>query len=133
MKLTLTLASILLLVVGCGSRTGTPQVKSQPIVEIQTEVLPTPKLPVPPKKDLKLKEIKDSNYSDKYMYPEDTKAAKKDPVVVTKTVPSTHSSAMTKEECISMISQEKFDKYTTMFGSQSASLKRCTMIKAMNK
>jgi len=133
MKQTLTLISTLLLFTACGSRTTTPILKPQPIVEIQTEVLPSPQRPRPPKKDLKLKEIKDSNYSDKYMYPEDTKAAKKDPVVTAKPLATPQSNAMTKEECISMISQEKFDKYTTMFGSESASLKRCTMLKAMNK
>lgn len=37
-----------------------------------------------------------------------------------------------KEECVQMISQEKFDKYTKMFGSEAASIKRCTMIKTMS-
>jgi len=40
---------------------------------------------------------------------------------------------MTKEECVSMISQEKFDKYTSMFGNEEASIKRCAMLKAMKK
>jgi hypothetical protein len=88
----------------------------------------------PPKKKIKLKKVEDTNYSDKYMYPEDTSAAKKDPKEknITPTVATT-SSVMTKEECISMISQEKFDKYTAMFGSEAASIKRCTMLKAMSK
>jgi len=37
---------------------------------------------------------------------------------------------MDKEECIAMITQEKFDKYTAMFGSEAASIKRCKMLKA---
>jgi len=133
MKLILTLMTTSFLVIGCGSRITTIPTQPQPVVEIQTEVTPTATAVKPPKKDMKLREIKDSNYSDKYMYPEDTKAAKKDPITVEKVAPTNHSNTMTKEECISMISQEKFDKYTAMFGSESASLKRCTMIKAMNK
>ena len=35
-----------------------------------------------------------------------------------------------KEECIAMITQEKFDKYAAMFGSEAASIKRCKMLKA---
>ena len=42
------------------------------------------------------------------------------------------SDQMSKEECIAMVTQEKFDKYTAMFGSEEASIKRCQMIKAMN-
>jgi hypothetical protein len=90
------------------------------------------KLPPAPKKHIKLKEVKDTNYSDKYMYPEDTASAKKDPVTKTET-PAVASSSMSKEECIAMISQEKFDKYSAMFGSEAASIKRCTMLKAMKK
>ena len=43
------------------------------------------------------------------------------------------SSKMTKNECIGMIGEEKFLKYTQMFGSESASLKRCKMLKAMKQ
>jgi hypothetical protein len=38
---------------------------------------------------------------------------------------------MTKAECISMIGADKFAKYTQMFGSEAASLKRCKILKAM--
>ncbi|MBA1420338.1 MAG: hypothetical protein FAF03_05620 [Epsilonproteobacteria bacterium] len=89
-------------------------------------------LPPPPKKKIKLKEVEDTNYTDDYMYPEDTKAAKKDPVEKQETI-AVSNGGMTKEACIAMISQEKFDKYTAMFGSQEASIKRCAMLKAMNK
>jgi len=132
MKITLTLLLTLGIFTGCGPRTPMPVVHIQPQPKVE-EIKPIPKAPVAPKRDLKLKEIKDTNYSDQYMYPEDTKAAKKDPVVKTVTPKVVSTGAMTKEACISMISQEKFDKYTTMFGSEDASIKRCAMIQAMNK
>ena len=131
MKLTLTIIIGLTLFIGCGSRGNHVRIiEKQP----QPAVKHTAKqntLPPAPKKNLKLKEVDDTNYSDKYMYPEDTAAAKKDPAKATEI--STTSNAMTKDECISMISQEKFDKYTEMFGSEASSIKRCTMLKAMNK
>ena len=133
MKLTFTLILGLTLFIGCGSRGNQvrivekkPQPMAKPIQEVQQN-----KLPPAPKKDITLKKVDDSNHSDTYMYPEDTAAAKKDPAKPTKT--STVSNTMTKEECIAMISQEKFDKYTTMFGSEASSIKRCAMLKAMNK
>ncbi len=73
----------------------------------------------------------DTNFNPEYMYPEDKnqKAEVAKPVET----PAAHTSAdtMDKEECIAMISQEKFDKYTAMFGSEAASIKRCKMLKAM--
>jgi len=78
-----------------------------------------------PKKNIKLKKVEDNNYSAGYMYPGETK---KKPVKVAQT---TKNTTMTKSECISMIGQAKFDKYTQMFGNEAASLKRCSMIKAM--
>jgi hypothetical protein len=38
---------------------------------------------------------------------------------------------MSKESCIEMIGQEKFDKYTRMLGGEAGAIKRCTMLKAM--
>lgn len=88
-------------------------------------------LPTPPKKNIKLREIDDKNFNADYMYPKDEQA-------VTKTVEKTPTplapasvGTMSKEECIGMISQEKFDKYTTMFGSEASAIKRCTMLKAV--
>jgi hypothetical protein len=131
MKLTLILILGVTLFIGCGSRGHHVQIiekQPQPAIKHTVE---KKTLPPAPKKNIKLKEVDDTNYSDKYMYPEDTAAAKKDPIKSTES--STTSNTMTKEECISMISQEKFDKYTTMFGSEAASIKRCAMLKAMNK
>ena len=136
MKLTLALIITSGLFVGCNSRPIHPIIekKPQPIVQQEPYRVQQSKLPPAPKKHIKLKEIKDTNYSDTYMYPEDTAAAKKDPVAKTATdTPIATSSSMSKEECITMISQEKFDKYSAMFGSEAASIKRCTMLKAMKK
>jgi len=122
-------------IVGCGSRgTNHIVVKKQPtLIPVarpkQHSIKKLP--PAPPKKEMKLKEVKDTNYSDTYMYPEDGAAAKKDPVVEAPV--TTPTSGMTKEACIAIISQEKFDKYTAMFGSEEASIKRCAMIKAMGQ
>jgi hypothetical protein len=118
-------------IIGCGSR-GNDHivVKKQPVAKPIPHTMKT--LPPPPKKEIKLKEVEDSNYTDDYMYPEDTKAAKKDPTEKQAPAPVTNA-GMTREECIAMISQEKFDKYTAMFGSEAASIKRCMMLKAMNE
>ena len=133
MKSTLTLIISIVFLAGCASRYGTQTIvqKSQPVVKAPIQQR---KLPPAPKKKIQLKEVDDNNYSDKYMYPEDTAAAKKDPITEKKpTISTLASSTMSKEECITMISPEKFDKYTTMFGSEAASIKRCAMLKAMNK
>ena len=119
--------------VGCASRSSDNIVvkkQSAPVAKPVPKMLKT--LPPPPKKKIKLKEVEDTNYTDDYMYPEDTKAAKKDSVETQKAVTVTNG-GITKEACIAMISQDKFDKYTAMFGSEEASIKRCAMLKAMNK
>jgi hypothetical protein len=85
-------------------------------------------MPPPPKKKIKLKEIDDTNFNAAYMYPEDTK--KKETVKTPTQTPIATPDTMNKEECIAMITQEKFDKYAAIFGSEDASIKRCKMIKA---
>ena len=85
-------------------------------------------LPPPPKKKMKLKKIDDTNFDAAYMYPEDTKKKEKVETPTETPIPSTDT--MNKEECIAMITQEKFDKYAAMFGSEAASIKRCKMLKA---
>ena len=126
-------------IIGCGTTRGTvsnPVVKHTPQPELETaqHAVPQSKLPPAPKKNLTLKKVDDKNYSDKYMYPEDTSAAKKDPVKTEgPTLVKSPTTNMAKEECIAMITQEKFDKYTAMFGSEDASIKRCAMLKAIKK
>ena len=89
-----------------------------------------------PKKNIVLKKVEDSNYSSSYMYPK-TRIKKITPskVKVVKTVQpkKTSITTMTKAECIGIIGTDKFAKYTQMFGSESASLKRCKMLKAMKQ
>ena len=104
------------------------RIASKPSLTSQT-------LPKAPKKNIKLKKVEDSNYSSSYMYP----GANKKPLPIKKAesssnvTPTTTSGTMTKAECIAMIGEAKFTKYTTMFGSESASLKRCKMLKAMKQ
>lgn len=121
----------------------TPPVKKQILKK------PTP-IPTPPKRKFKKKPkvvlppapesthvdkvIEDDNHQESYMYPEDGKAAKKDPVTtVPNKVETPNSEKMSKASCITMIGQEKFDKYSKMFGNEEASIKRCAMMKAMKK
>ena len=123
MKYTLvTLPLIMLLLTACGSETPTPAP-----VKKTTKTVERKAPPQAPKKTHKPKEVKDTNYETAYMYPEDNKK-KKEKVNTT----ANTSAVMTKDECVAMITQEKFDKYTAMFGSEEASIKRCQMIKAMN-
>ena len=86
-------------------------------------------IPKPPKKHIKLKMVEDDNFSPDYMYPETKKLKSPKPTtLVKKDVPSV--SVMNKDECISLIGQERFDKYAQMFGGDSGAIKRCKMIKA---
>lgn len=95
---------------------------AKPKIIKQTYIAP------PPAKKMKLKEVDDTNFSTAYMYPEDTqkKAEKESPVQA----PAATEKEMDKEECIAMITLEKFEKYAAMFGSEDASIKRCKMLKA---
>ena len=125
MKYTIIASIAIIFLAGCASDT-TPTVAPPVVKKVDANVVP-PK----PKKDIKLKEVEDTNYSSEYMYPEDT--VKKEKVAAPSQTPIAPDSGMNKEECIAMISQEKFDKYAAMFGSETASIKRCNMIKAMNQ
>jgi hypothetical protein len=113
----------------------TPKVRQPVKKEVQPVKKYTP--PPPPKKKIELKEVQDDNYSPEYMYPEDKykkdKLVEEKPTVSTETPVETAAPAMSREECISMIGQEKFDKYTEMFGNEAASIKRCTLLKSMQK
>lgn len=117
-----------ILLAGCASN-NPPPVKKPVIVKDQNI---SNVAPPTPKHKGELKVVEDTNYSSAYMYPEDS--VKKEKVVApTQTAPLVTDTGMNKEECIAMISQEKFDKYTEMFGSETASIKRCNMIQAMNR
>ena len=84
-------------------------------------------LPPPPKKEIKLKDVNDTNFDADYMYPQTNS---KKSIETSTQSPVVSNDTMDKAECIAMISQEKFDKYTAMFGSEEASIKRCKMLKA---
>jgi len=38
---------------------------------------------------------------------------------------------MSKAECVSMLGQEKFDKYAQMFNGDAGAIKKCKMLKAL--
>ncbi len=130
-KLWIPILSTSLLMVGCVTQQTAPVIK-QPVKEVKAPIKHTPA----PKKDIELKEVEDTNFSSEYMYPE-TKTKKKKPVAVAKidptepATPATSTSNMSKSECISMIGQTKFDKYTQMLGDEASAIKRCKMLKAM--
>ena len=136
-QISIALTTIALLLAGC-TQSSVPvapkpvvkKVAPKPVVKKPAPVVKK-QLPPPPKKDIKLKEVDDTNFNPDYMYPEDkqipSKTVEKTP---TPTAPAV-TGGMSKEECIAMITQEKFDKYTAMFGSEEASIKRCNMLKAM--
>ncbi len=78
------------------------------------------------KNNVKLKKVEDNNFNSDYMYPQ-AKAKQATRVAQTQTAPT----AMGRAECISLVGQEKFDKYTNILGSEGASIKRCIMLKSM--
>ena len=130
--LLIALITTALLVVGC-----VEQPKPQ-VVKVVEKPKPKPKkkyvAPKAPKKNIKLKEVEDENFSSEYMYPD---AKKKETVKVAETTtPVTSESSpvevsMNNSECIAMIGQEKFDKYSQMYGGASGALKKCKMLKAL--
>lgn len=122
MKYSIVALAILMLLGGCDQPTVEKKENKTPHVVKQTY------LPPPPKKKIKLKEIDDTNFDSAYMYPKDTK--KQENAVIPEQMAVSAAETMDKEECIAMITQEKFDKYTAMFGSEAASIKRCKMLKA---
>jgi len=124
MKLQILAIATLLFVTGC--------VQQQPVIQ-ETKVVKKEKkkqyTPPPPKKKIELKEVEDENFSSEYMYPETKK--KSTEVKKTETTAAPAASGMTKNECVAMIGQDKFDKYAQMYGGESASLKKCKMLKAL--
>ncbi len=94
----------------------------------KTKTQPKPIYSALPKVQHKLKKVEDTNFSPDYMYPETaTTQPKKKKQASTKTV----TEQMSKEECIGMIGQEKFDRYTQMLGSEAGIIKRCVLLKPM--
>jgi len=137
MKFTLFFSVLSLLFVGCTSSNSVPPQYRVATTTTQAPIVKTNR-DMRPKHEMK--EVDEKNFSDSYMYPEDGKLAKKDPVkkVLAKAESNTTiapvvvtSSAMGKAECIAMMGEDKFIHYTQVLGSQSAAIKRCAMLKAM--
>ena len=135
MKLWIPILSASLLMIGCATQQTAPVIK-QPAKVVKDVNATKSYAPAPPKKKIELKEVEDTNFSSEYMYPE-AKTKKEKPVAVAKTdstevvTPTVSTSSMGKSECISMIGQVKFDKYTQMLGDEASAIKRCQMLKAM--
>jgi len=123
--LTLLLASAFLLL-GCNEQPQLQQpmqIKKKPVANTYSNV------PKPPKKKIELKEVEDENFSSDYMYPD----ANKKPEKIEKLVAETPAADtdMTRTECISMLGQEKFDKYAEMFNGDAGAIKKCKMLKTL--
>ncbi len=125
MKYTSIALTALIFLAGCASNNTQPTIKKE-VKKVVVDSNVTK--PQKPKKEHELKEVEDTNFSDAYMYPEGS--VKKAPATKVAVAPVATSGTMNKAQCIAMISQEKFDKYSAMFGSEAASIKRCQMIKA---
>ena len=122
MKYSIVTIAILILLGGCDQPTVEKKETNPPLIVKQTY------LPPPPTKKIKLKKVDDTNFDASYMYP--TESKKRNKTDIPKQIAKSTADSMNKEECIAMITQEKFDKYAAMFGSEAASIKRCKMIKA---
>ncbi len=123
----ITLLGSAFLLLGCNPQQ--PKVKQTKVIkEVNTKKTYVPKAP---RKNIKLKKVEDENFSSEYMYPEtDKKSAKKveESSTVTDTAPAV---MMTASECVSLIGQEKFDKYSQMYGGDAGAIKKCKMFKAL--
>jgi len=137
MKLWILILSASLLMISCTTQQSAPRLR-EPVKVVPDTNTTKMYAPAPPKKKIELKEVEDTNFSSEYMYPE-AKRKKGKPVAVLQTdtrdeavaVPSPSPNSMGRGECISMIGQEKFDKYTQMLGDEASAIKRCKMLKAM--
>jgi len=130
MKLWIPLLSASLLMLGCTAQKA-PVVKAPPVKKVVKKKPKRTYVAPRPKKNIKLKEVEDTNFSSEYMYPKAKRKKEKTVKVAKAEATKAPSSSMTKAECISMIGQNKFDKYTQMLGSETSAIKRCQMIKAM--
>jgi hypothetical protein len=146
------LACSALLLDGCGASVNIPVRVAKRKAETDTatrsaaarsdkEVEKSAPLQAPPRKP-KLKKVEDDNFSPEYMYPESTGKKRKrsssssdaqnrkEDSATPKATPTPAS--VTKEECIALIGETKYDRYVEMLGSEAAALKRCTLLKAID-
>ncbi len=130
MKHLLAISALALLFVGCAPQ----QPLYRPVPAPKPKPKPKPAVtPVKPAKIHELKEVQDDNFDPEYMYPQTPKKKYKEPVSQKSvdTTPVINASQMSKEECIGMIGEVKFDKYTQMLGGESGAIKRCVLLKSM--
>jgi len=127
MKYGIVTLTVIIVLGGCDQPTVENTVTNKEVKTAQV-VKQTYLPPPPPKKEIKLKDVNDTNFDAAYMYPKESK--NKETVAVSSQKPAAVEGTMDKAQCIAMITQEKFDKYTAMFGSEAASIKRCKMLKA---
>lgn len=124
----LSLIFLTLLITGCSS--NQPETLSaKEAATPQTQTIPK-YTAAPPKKSFKPKIVQAENYTTEYMYPSN-KVQSVSTNKENQDEQNTETETMTKEECISMIGEEKFNKYTEMFSGEEAAIKRCTILKAM--
>lgn len=142
MKYSISFVPILLLIIGCAPQNNraTPESGQTGHISAIGQNIPKEtigkKIPPRPKKTIQLKKVEDDNFSPEYMYPEDREKRTESIASAqqeTPAPPEAPGPIITKEECINMIGQEKFDKYTALLGSEEASLKRCEIIKKVQQ
>jgi len=47
--------------------------------------------------------------------------------------PAATTATMTKDKCISLIGQEKYDEYTQKYGSETAALRKCLILQRLHR
>jgi len=47
--------------------------------------------------------------------------------------PAAATSTMTKDKCVSLIGQEKYDEYTRKYGSEAAALRKCLILQRLHR
>ena len=123
------LICLALLVAGCSS--NQPEKVYAEGEEVSKTATPQKHTAVPPKRSsFRAKAVERENYTSEYMYPSN-KAYPAPVKQAENTEANLTGGGMTKEECIAMIGEEKFAKYTEMFSDETGAIKRCTILKAM--
>ncbi len=137
MKFYILSTAIVLLISGC-SQQKEVIVPTPPVAEVKKKRVYKP-APKAPKKNIKIKKVEDENFTSDYMYPEakkskksvaKTKEVNSEAKTETETETTVANSDMGAQECIALIGQNKFDKYSQMYGASGA-LKKCKMLKAI--
>ena len=126
-KLVITLLGSAFLLLGCNPQ----QPKVQQPVKVKEVKATKTYVPPAPKKDIKLKEVEDENFSSDYMYPETAKKSSAKVAETTSVADAAPAAMMTASECVSIIGQEKFERYSQMYGGDAGAIKKCKMLKAL--